>query len=129
MLKRDNDPRPLVRYRDATQPVDCPYGNVQRIVTGGDGGIANVHLVRVTKGGAHYHQAYDEVYYVLSGRGRIWLGDDVSELRPGAVVTIPAGLPHALEGDEGETLEFVIFGTPAMSIDDDRARPLKPAAG
>ena len=42
--------QPLVHHRDETSPIDCPFGRVQRIVTGGDGGVANVHVVRITKG-------------------------------------------------------------------------------
>ena len=42
--------QPVVRHRDETQPIDCPFGHVQRIVTGGEGGMANVHVVKITKG-------------------------------------------------------------------------------
>lgn len=115
--------RALVRYEDETDPIPCPYGEVRRVVTGGEGGVANVHVVRVTRGGRHFHAAYDETYYVLEGHGELTMGDETHRLRPGAVVVIPAGVPHALAADEGETLAFVIFGTPPMAIDDDRARP------
>ena len=47
-------------------------------------------------------------------------------LRPGAVVVIPAGVSHELCADAAGTLEFVIFGTPPMYIDDPRARPERP---
>ena len=116
---------PLVRHRDQTTPLDCPYGNVQRIVTGGAGGVANVHVVKVTKGTTHVHTGYDEVYYVLSGTGTITLGEDVYPLRPGSVAVIPAGVPHSLEAHPGEELEFIIFGTPPMAMDDERAKPRK----
>ena len=119
-------PQALVRYRQQTAPVGCPYGEVQRLITGGDGGVANVHVVRVTEGSPHYHADYDEVYYVLAGQGTLWAGDETSRLEPGAAVVIPRGVEHSLRADEGETLEFVIFGTPAMSIDDERAKPRKP---
>lgn len=115
--------RPLVHHRDQTEPRDCPFGHVQRIVTGGEGGVANVHVVRVARGTRHVHAGYDEVYYVLSGTGTITLGEDVHPLRPGSAAVIPAGVSHALEADPGETLEFVIFGTPPMAMDDDRAKP------
>ena len=118
-----NRPHPLVRYHDKTPSVDCPYGEVTRIVTGGEGGVANVHVVRVTRGDMHVHTGYDEVYYVLSGRGHITLDGKLYPLRPGATVVIPRGIPHALSADEGDTLEFVIFGTPAMSVDDPRFIP------
>jgi mannose-6-phosphate isomerase-like protein (cupin superfamily) len=116
---------PLVRHRDTTAPVECPFGQVQRIVTGGEGGIANVHVVKITKGLPHVHAGYDEVYYVLSGTGSVMLEGKASPLRPGSVVVIPAGLPHSLEADLGQELEYVIFGTPQMAIDDERARPRK----
>jgi mannose-6-phosphate isomerase-like protein (cupin superfamily)/N-acetylglutamate synthase-like GNAT family acetyltransferase len=114
--------KPLVRRRDQTEPKECPFGHVQRIVTGGEGGIANIHVVKVIKGLPHVHAGYDEVYYVLSGLGTITLGQETHPLRPGSVVVIPAGVPHSLEASAGEELEFVIFGTPPMSMEDPRAR-------
>ena len=115
----------LVHHRDETQPIDCPFGHVQRIVTGGEGGVANVHVVKITKGSPHVHTGYDEVYFVLSGFGAITLGQDTHPLRPGTVVVIPAGVRHSLNADPGQELEFVIFGTPPMTMDDERAKPMK----
>lgn len=117
---------PLVRYRDETPARDCPYGEVQRLITGGEGGVANIHVVRVTKGEAHVHEGYDEAYYVLSGRGKLTAGDDIQRLCPGAAAVIPAGTVHALEVEGGEPLEFVIFGVPPLPLDDPRARPHRP---
>jgi len=117
--------QPLIRHRDETQSIDCPFGHVQRFVTGGEGGVANVHVVRITKGTPHLHEGYDEVYYVLAGMGTITLGQETYPLRPGSVAVIPAGVLHSLEASAGSEMEFVIFGTPPMSIDDERARPRK----
>jgi mannose-6-phosphate isomerase-like protein (cupin superfamily) len=118
--------QPLVRYLDETPALECPHGHVRRVITAGAGGVANVHVVSVTAGAPHVHSGYDEVYYVLAGTGRISLGTEWHPLRPGAAVVIPAGVVHALEADAGEALEFVIFGTPPVPIDDERARPRKP---
>lgn len=116
---------PLVRYLDQAPALDCPYGQVRRVVTGGCGGVANVHVVRVTAGSPHIHAGYDETYYVLSGSGAVTLAGESHDLRPGAVVVIPRGIEHALQADDGQTLELVIFGTPAMSADDPRFKPQK----
>ena len=113
----------LVRYLDRTPTINCPYGNVRRVVTGGEGGVANVHVVSVTQGSEHYHEGYDEVYYVLSGSGSITIEGQASTLRPGAATVIPRGLRHSLKSDGDDPLKFIIFGTPAVAIDDDRARP------
>ena len=116
---------PVVRHRDETQRIDCPFGHVQRIVTGGEGGIANVHVVKITKGTPHLHQSYDETYFVLSGTGTITLGPETHPLRTGTVAVIPAGVQHSLQAAPGQVLEFVIFGTPPMAMDDERTRPRK----
>lgn len=115
--------RTLVRHRDEADSIDCPFGHVQRIVTGGEGGIANVHVVKITKGLPHVHDGYDEVYYFLSGTGTITLGQETNLVNPGTVAIIPAGVPHSLQADPGGELEFVIFGTPPMPLEDEMARP------
>lgn len=121
--------QPMVGYLDETDPVECPYGQVQRVVTGGAGGVANVHIVEVSKGTTHYHEGYDEIYFVLSGRGELIAGGQKFNLRPGAVAVIPRGIPHSLAVDQQDDLEaklrFIIFGSPPMEIDDERAAPRK----
>ncbi len=116
----------LVGYLDETEAVDCPYGHVRRVVTGGAGGVANVHVVRVTRGKPHFHRGYAEAYFVLGGRGRILLDGVEKALRPGAVVVVPAGTVHSLEAEGEEPLEFVIFGVPPVPIEDQRAAPRRP---
>lgn len=115
--------RPLVRHRHEADSIDCPFGHVQRIVTGGEGGIANVHVVKITKGLPHVHDGYDEAYYFLSGTGTITLGRETSRVNSGTVAIIPAGVPHRLQAEPGGELEFVIFGAPPMPLEDERARP------
>ena len=118
---------PVVGYLDETPAVTCPYGDVRRVITGGAGGVANVHIVEVSMGTTHYHEGYDEVYYVLDGRGELNIDGEVHSLRPGAVAVIPRGIAHSLEAtsQDGGRLKFIIFGTPAMGIDDSRAEPRK----
>lgn len=45
--------------------------------------------------------------YVLRGRARIGLGDEVVEVKPGDVLFIPAGLPHWYEALGEEPFEFL----------------------
>jgi len=113
----------LIRHRSDARPIDCPFGHVQRMVTGGEGGVANVHVVRVTQGLPHKHAAYDEVYYFLGGEGEMTVGALTERVRPGSVAVIPAGTPHSLAADKDGALEFIIFGTPPIPIDDPRAAP------
>jgi oxalate decarboxylase/phosphoglucose isomerase-like protein (cupin superfamily) len=84
--------QPIVHHRDETPPIECPFGHVQRIITGGEGGVANVHVVKITKGTPHLHQGYDEVYYVLTGTGTITMGQEMHPLRPGSVSVVSIDL-------------------------------------
>jgi len=124
-MTHERSRKPFVRQRKDVEPIECPFGHVERVVTGGEGGVANVHIVKIAKGLPHVHQCYDEAYYFLSGTGTITLGDQKTPVNPGTVAVIPAGVPHSLEADPGSELEFVIFGTPAMSLEDERAKPRK----
>lgn len=72
--------QPLVRQRDETPAIDCPFGHVQRVVTGDAGGVANLHVVRVTRGSPHVHAGYDEVHFALSGRGTMTLDQETDGL-------------------------------------------------
>ena len=51
----------------------------------------------------------DEVYYVLSGEGRIDIDGDITQIRPGTVVFVAKHVPHRfVDYDEGLTL-LVVF--------------------
>ncbi len=115
--------QPLVRKRDDTPQADWPFGEMQRIVTGGEGGVANISVAKLKSLPPFFHTGYDEIYYVLSGAGTVKLNGEPSRLQPGSVVVIPAGVSHCLEADAGQELEFVIFGWPPLSVEDERAKP------
>jgi mannose-6-phosphate isomerase-like protein (cupin superfamily) len=118
--------QPLVRHRDTTPHADWPFGQMQRIVTGGEGGVANVHVAKVKSLPPFFHTGYDEIYYVLAGTGTVRLNGEPTRVQPGSVVVIPASVSHSLEADSGQELEFVIFGSPPISIEDERAKPRRP---
>ena len=115
----------VVGYADETEPIDCPYGHVRRVITGGASPVANVHLVEVSEGSPHWHEGYHEVYYVLEGEGQLVVDGESRELRSGAAVVIPAGVVHAVVA-RTPMLRFLIVGIPGMSVADPRFEPRKP---
>jgi mannose-6-phosphate isomerase-like protein (cupin superfamily) len=52
----------------------------------------------------------DEVYYVVSGRGRVTVGDDVRDVRPGSIVFVASGVPHRFHEIAEDLTLFVAFG-------------------
>ncbi len=93
-----------------------PFGAVQeaRFATAELGAReTGVALQRVKPGCrqafAHRHEAAEEVYVVLSGRGRMKLDDEVIEVGPLDAVRVSPRVGRAFEaGDEG--LQLLVFG-------------------
>ena len=52
----------------------------------------------------------DELYVVMSGRGRITVGDEVRDVRPGTSVFVAAGVPHRFHDIEERLVLIVAFG-------------------
>jgi mannose-6-phosphate isomerase-like protein (cupin superfamily) len=57
----------------------------------------------------HRHDTAEDVYFVVSGSGRVKLDDDILELHPREAVRVAPGVMRQFEaGDEG--LEILAFG-------------------
>jgi quercetin dioxygenase-like cupin family protein len=69
-----------------------------QLLIGPDDGAPNFALRRYTMGpggGMPRHtNTVEHEQYVLSGRARVGIGDDVHEVAAGDVLLIPAGAPH-----------------------------------
>ncbi len=60
----------------------------------------------------HVHHISDEVYYIISGEGKVTLGDDEYSVRKGSVIHVPTHLPHGLENTTNGELEVLCLSTP-----------------
>ena len=59
-------------------------------------------------GGATHEE--DEIYYILSGKGKLQLDDKIIDIGPGEVIFIPGGVFHALDNREsGEDMCLLTF--------------------
>jgi mannose-6-phosphate isomerase-like protein (cupin superfamily) len=52
----------------------------------------------------------DEVYYVVSGRAKIRVGDEVRDVREGSIVFVATGVPHRFHDITERLTLFVAFG-------------------
>ena len=71
---------------------------------------------RVAPGGRtalHRHNVTEELYHVLSGTGRMVLGDRELDLAPGDTVCIPPGTAHCVEALGSRELRFLCCCAPA----------------
>lgn len=52
----------------------------------------------------------DEAYYVVSGRGRVTVGDEVRDVQPGSVVFVGATVAHRFHDITEDLTLLVMFG-------------------
>jgi mannose-6-phosphate isomerase-like protein (cupin superfamily) len=60
-----------------------------------------------------------EVYYVLEGRGRMHIDEDMRELASGDAVLIPGGAEQWIENGHDTRLRFIAIVSPPWSAADD----------
>ena len=66
----------------------------------------------------HLHPRTEELYHITVGVGRMTLGADTFELKPGDTVCIPPGTPHCIEAVGAEALRLLCCCSPAYSHGD-----------
>lgn len=54
----------------------------------------------------------DEVYFVVSGRGALTVGDETTPVARGSVVFVPAGVPHRFHHISEDLRVMVVFSPP-----------------
>lgn len=107
-----SNPAPTVRPADAVPATPIPAGQdaAFRLLVGPQQGETSFLLRRFTfgpGGGMPFHtNLVEHQQYVLRGRARIRIADEVHEVGADDTLFIPAGLPHAYEVLEGP-FEFI----------------------
>jgi len=98
-----------VRAADSlpAEPVDAGSGTRRQVLIGpGEGpSFALRRFIMEPGGGMPLHtNRVEHEQYVLAGRARVRIGDDVVEVKRDDVVFIPAGVPHSYEalGEAGD---------------------------
>lgn len=64
-------------------------------------------------GDPHTHDVSQEAWYVISGKGKLIVGDESAELVPDSLVVAPAGVEHQIMNDSDEPLKVLFFFSPA----------------
>lgn len=79
----------------------------------GHGSQSSVFVFQGHKGPfrKHVHLTHDEIGYVLSGSGKVTVGDVVRDVKPGDIWVIPANTPHAGEF-QSDPVEVLFISSP-----------------
>jgi mannose-6-phosphate isomerase-like protein (cupin superfamily) len=104
--------------------VMAPDGSEVRILCQtGRGSMAHFTLAPGAIAKAVAHRTIDEVWYVVSGRGRMWRRhgerEEIVELRPGLSLTIPQGTHFQFRADGDAPLAAVGVAMPPWPGEDE----------
>ena len=68
--------------------------------------------------GKHYHAGNDEIQYILSGTGTMWVGDTQRSIKPGDLIVIPKGVNHAGTVPTSGTFKAIAIKIPPQAAGD-----------
>ncbi len=68
----------------------------------------------------HFHDNY-EVYYLLDGETKYFIGDEILEIKKGDIVFIPKGVIHKTDSEERVSLERMLLSFDEALLDEDMA--------
>ena len=93
-------------------------GRMFRLLAGPEVGCASVTqfvgLIPVVRAPDHFHR-YDEVIYVVQGRGALHVGGDSVAVQTGTAIHFPSGLVHCLENTGPGEMQILGVFRPAGS--------------
>jgi mannose-6-phosphate isomerase-like protein (cupin superfamily) len=107
----------FVRRLDDAPTVACSCGQSTRPLTLADTPVCNLHVTFITDSVKHFHRETTEVYYILEGRGKMELNDDVIDVEPGMIIYIEPFTAHRLVSATG--VRTIVFGVPAYKPGDE----------
>ena len=67
---------------------------------------------------AHFHRESEELYFFTGGAGRLRIGDEERDVRPGDCAVIPPGAEHKLVNTGDEPLVLLCCCSPAYAHED-----------
>jgi len=67
----------------------------------------------------HHHHRLEEIYYILSGRGLMTVGDEKREVSAGDAIFIPRNHRHTLENTGAEPIRLLLVCGPAFFFEDE----------
>lgn len=113
--------RPIVD-EDSVEALDLPGRRLRWLITKDsvDAQHCTMCMIQVSPGQtvkpAHSHPNGEEVIYIVTGSGRVWIDGTVDSVKAGSVVLFPQGKPHMLQNNGTEEMKVVCFFAPPSDL-------------
>ena len=76
-------------------------------------GLGMVIIQPGESGNPHVHETEQEAWFIISGHGKLQIGDEVVNLVPEMVVVAPKGIKHQIFNNSQDVLKALFIFTPA----------------
>lgn len=67
---------------------------------------------------AHYHPQTEEIYFILEGKGEMFIEEEMRQVKPGDAIAIPPGKRHWIMNTGNLTLRLLCCCAPGYEHDD-----------
>jgi mannose-6-phosphate isomerase-like protein (cupin superfamily) len=114
----------IIVNRKRASVINTPHGSELRpLIDRTSSGITQCSLAEeiLPPGAAvtpHHHREIEEIYYIVSGRGLMTVGDETREVEAGDAVYVPRGLRHTLRNTGSEPIKLILVCGPAFFYED-----------
>lgn len=118
---------PRVQQTDDVEPIQVSPGVELKELTGRtasppaqtqQGSVAHFRLEPGAASPWSHNLVGEESFFVLQGRGEIWLGDQPQAVKAGSFVVLPPRTIRSMRANQGEVLEYYSITTPAWDEED-----------
>jgi len=76
--------------------------------------VARFQVAKGASTGTSFNKTAEESFLVISGKGHVVVDGKRAAISAGSVVIIPAKIPHSLQADADEAVEFYAICAPAF---------------
>ena len=66
----------------------------------------------------HKHNTFTELYYILSGKGIMYVGNQTFNVSKNTLIEIEPGIQHELENPNESVLKHLVISTPPFNSED-----------
>lgn len=106
--------------------IDTPHGSqIRPLVDRTTAPISQCSLAEETlppgcRVSRHHHEVLEEIYFIVSGSGRIRLNEEERLVGPGDAIFIPKHTRHELTNTGTESMKIILVCGPAYFVEDHR---------
>jgi len=102
--------------RNKVESIEDVCGTIKELYSSTD---LSLSIATITgKSTPHIHKKMEEIYFVLQGKGEIFIGDESEIIKKGDLVAIPKNKFHYVRTKKGETIEVIVATHPGFDKDD-----------